>query len=551
MTLLNPLRGHGLQALSSPIDQIKFYAEGPLATVSVLENNLGERTIYVDDVGVAGTDPVLQTDQKSLAHMPMMLLENPKSALTVGFGSGGASYSLQLHDSLQRIDCAEICLTVLDAAPTLGAANHHFFARQVPVAEAEPGMLLARPALSADGSQLYPAATRLDQGMINVIAEQAAEERLHVGDPIEFARADDRYNIILDDARAWLRYTEHKYDFIATDCTDLRYKSNANLYDVEYFEACREHLTEDGIVVVWMPLAGLDREIFKTALRTFHHVFPTMGIFFMANEPTHYILMIGWQDDEIRLDYSLFARRLSEQDVRQDLAELFLDDPVKLLSCFVTASVEGREDALDAYLAGEELNTENHPVIEFRSPMYGYSSKPLIDNLGDLMAARVSPREFLDPATIPPAELARLEAYEEALPHVIAGHAALRNLEVEPATHAYLDALALTPRDLSVRTLLTFPILQKRIRIEPDNPLIHLWLGRALMLQDKLDTAYDLLARAAQLYQARLMREPPPGMTEQERNFDRVRMAEAQRWQSEIWSARRGTQSPAPPPALL
>ena len=102
-----------------------------------------------------------------------------------------------------------------------------------------------------------------------------------------------------------------------------------------------------------------------------------------------------------------------------------------------------------------------------------------------------------------------------------------------------------------MRTLLTFPILQKRIRIEPDNPLIHLWLGRALMLQDKLDTAYDLLARAAQLYQARLMREPPPGMTEQERNFDRVRMAEAQRWQSEIWSARRGTQSPAPPPARL
>jgi len=71
------------------------YEEGPLATVSVVENSLGYRSIFVDGVNVAGTEPYMLTDQKSLAHVPALLLENPKKALTVGFGSG-LSYGANL-----------------------------------------------------------------------------------------------------------------------------------------------------------------------------------------------------------------------------------------------------------------------------------------------------------------------------------------------------------------------------------------------------------------------------------------------------------------------
>ncbi|MCL5269230.1 MAG: fused MFS/spermidine synthase [bacterium] len=436
----------------------RFYKEGPLATVSVVENRAtGDRLIYVDGVGVAGTDPVMQTDQKSLAHVPMMLLTKPTAALTVGFGSGGCSYSLQLHDPLQRIDCVEICPTVLDAAPWLTAANHGLRG------EFDPG----RP-----GALIYP------------------------------RPRDPRYRIIFDDARSYLRYTEEAYDFIATDCTDLRYKSNANLYDLEYFQACRDRLTPEGIVVVWMPLAGLSKDMFKCALRTFHRVFPKMGVFFMDNEPTHYILLIGWQH-EIQLDYAMFARQLEDADVREDLAELYLDDPVKLLSCFITGG-----EALDRYLAGDVLNTQNHPVIEFESPKYGYEDKPLIDNLDDLMSARVSPRAFLRKDTIPPAELERLKRYETALPWIIKGHDAFRKLQLEDAARDYMKANEIAPEDLSVsRNLLTFPMLQKRIQHEPTNFYPYLSLGRLLMLQEtpeKLEQAYDLLGRAEVLLQARL-----------------------------------------------
>ncbi len=110
--LLTIPRGRGMQRVN-PGERVVYYDEGPMATVSVVKNNFGYNTIHIDGVGVAGTDPMLQTDQKSLAHLPMLLAENPRRVLTVGFGSGGASYSYLLHDRLESVHCAEICPEVL------------------------------------------------------------------------------------------------------------------------------------------------------------------------------------------------------------------------------------------------------------------------------------------------------------------------------------------------------------------------------------------------------------------------------------------------------
>lgn len=474
---------HGLHQLL-PNERQVFYEEGPLATVSVLENQIGHRTLYVDSVGVAGTDWILQTDQKSLAHVPMLLLPEPRSALTVGFGSGGCSYSLTLHDQLEQIHCVEISPTVPAAAPYLTAANH---------------------------------------GLLGRFKQD------HLGRRLLQPTPDPRYKLIFDDARAYLRYTDHTYDFIATDCTDLRYKSNASLYDLDYFRVCREHLTEDGIVVVWMPLAGLSLDIFKVALRTFHRVFPDMGIFFMDNAPTHYILMIGWQEP-FQFDFQRMQDRLDELDVRQDLKELYLDDPVKLLSCFVT----GGDEVMDAYLnrgSDRRLNTRNHPVIEFESPKYGYWSRPLIDNLKDLLTVRVEPHQFVKPNTMPPETLERLKRFERAMPLIVEGHNSYRQNDLEAATRFYLQAHEQTPSDLSLKVnQLSFPLLQKRVQAEPANPVPRYLLGRVYMIQQtpgKLRQAYDLLDQARDLYLRRLEQEP-------DNQLYRTHLRQAGRWLVQI-----------------
>jgi len=458
-------RERGMQRVN-PGERVVYYDEGPMATVSVVKNNFGYNTIHIDGVGVAGTDPLLQTDQKSLAHLPMLLAENPRRVLTVGFGSGGASYSYLLHDRLEKVHCAEICPEVLRAAPYLTDANHGFW-----------------------------------------------------------RKSDPRYRLIFDDVRSYLRHTPETYDVIATDCTDLRYKSNANLYDVEYFRFSRERLRPGGMVVVWMPLGGLSLDMFKLALRTFHVVFPEMAVFFMDNQPTHYILLIGWRD-KMEIDFARMKKRLAEPDVRADLGELSLDDPVKILSTWITGG-----EALRAYLAGGALNTENFPYLEFGSPRYGYAERPVLDNLASLVAIRNSSRRFLSPGGITPVELAALDRYERALPKIIEGHAHYRSLEIEEATRSYQEALAITPEDKSVARLLTFPELALGARL--GSPWSWLMLGRSLQLQGRGEEA------------ARCYRRVEEMLTSSKSDADPRKaawLASARRWQSEL------PLHPSPPP---
>ncbi|MEI7635248.1 MAG: fused MFS/spermidine synthase [bacterium] len=410
-----------------------FYKEGPLATVAVMQNTLGYRTIYVDNVGVAGTDPMLMTDQKSLAHMPMLLLPRARSALTVGFGSGGASYSYTLYPELERIDCAEIAKTVIEAAPALTASNHDIVMNR--------GEYIRRTGREPEGKPLW-----------------------NDGGDSGWFKADKRYRIILDDVRSYLRFTGATYDIIATDCTDLRYKSNANLYDVEYFTLCRDHITSQGMVVVWMPLAGLSNEAMRVALRSFYTVFPNMDIFYMNNQPTHYILLTGTARP-LKVDLKMMTEKMALPAVARDLAEVNLDQPEKLLSCFVT----GRA-TLGEYLKGRTLNTENFPYLEFESPRCGYNDAALLDNLDALMAIREDPARLIDEsAGVPARFLQSLRRYSNAVTAIIKGHRLYREMKIGGAAKAYMNAQEIAPDDSAIRNLLEFRELRRKVLGQPGN----------------------------------------------------------------------------------
>jgi spermidine synthase len=434
------------QALGSPLHRFVAYEEGPLATVSVVEDSVGDRTIFVDNVGVAGTDRILLTDQKSLAHVPMLLLENPRSALTVGFGSGGASWSFLQYKELERVDCIEICDTVPAMARYLRASNH--------------GVLDAWDGGNPTG------------------------QRFH----------DGRYRIIVDDVRSYLRFADMKYDVIATDCTDFRYKSNANLYDVEYFELCRDAITDDGMVVVWMPLGGMSPGVFACAMKTFAHVFPDMTIWYMNNEPTHYLLLLGTKKP-LRVNLSRMLERVSRPEIQADLREVSLHQAERVLACYVDVATTFEEDWSEA-----PLNTETRPHLEFESPKYGYGEEPLLVNLDGLRKrkARVSTSDYLEDAAAHPEFMKRLTRFEDANDSILAGHSFVRRLERKNANEAllaacrhYIEALRIAPEDESVQFLLTFDTLRRRS---------DLWaltlLGEIMRAQGRHDAAANLHHRA-------------------------------------------------------
>ncbi|MEY3175229.1 MAG: hypothetical protein RLZZ436_3143, partial [Planctomycetota bacterium] len=443
--------------------------DGATASVSVIENQRGERRISVDDVPVAGTSLIMQTDQKSLAHWGMLLADQPRKALTVGFGSGGASASFLLHDELQSLDCVEISPEVPACADLLVDANQ--------------GLLQRQP-------------------------------------------VDPRYRIIFEDARAYLRGVSDTYDVIVSDCTDLRYRSSANLYDREYFELCRQASTESGCTVIWMPLGGLSRTAFLMTLRTFASVFPDMHVYYLHNRWTHYVLLAGrrspWKFPVQRVEQMLL-----EEDVRKDLALIGFTN-----SCRIAATLLTTAPAMADLLREGPLNTEETPLLEFLVPRADTGPDAAQRNLNLLRARSVSITGFL-PRDLPADERDRYSRFSLAARRILAAQEAERRTDVENATLEYLAAQKLTPEDELLNATLGFPEIQAAA--EGGNPTAWLLLAQSFRLQQRLPEARAAIDR----YTSKLaeLRQSPDSPHRQHLLQAEAWEATAAAWQNEINAA--------------
>lgn len=438
-TLPPVLQGAPLHTPSGS-EQLVFYEEGASGTVSVLQEVTGTRTIYIDRVPVAGTDTIMLTDQKSLAHVPMLLNPGATRVLTVGFGSGGASWSFTRWNTLAQVDAVEIDPTVFRAAPHLQASNHGVW-------------------------------------------------------------TDPRFHLVLEDARNYLASTNVRYDVISTDCTDLRYKTNANLYTVDYFTLVRNRLNPGGIVTVWMPLGGLGGDTFRMALRTFRAVFPHTTVWYMTNQPTHYLLLVG-ADHEIRPDVSRMAGSLGDA-VRTDLAEIRLDDPMK-----IAASLLLDENEV-ARVSGEgPLNTDRHPLLEFQAPRLAYR-----DALATNLRAVAAARDWSAPLSrwqVTAGQTDALARYVAASPALIEGHARYQmgTFDYDGALRLYRAAAAVNPADRSVDALIadvertrSLWLSEFQSRTTAGSRDVRDWLAHATLLRQsgQLAAAAESARRATEL----------------------------------------------------
>jgi spermidine synthase len=263
-------------------ESIVYYAEGPSATVHVAEyrDHNGEnshRALYVDSKSVAGTYDDIVTDQKMLAHLPLLLHPDPKRTLTVGFGTGGTSYSMLQYKI--RVECVEIEPRVPEAYDVFKSENH---------------------------GQVGP-----------------NHNSIH-------------FRLILDDARAWLTVAPYRYDVIVTDLTSIQYRGNSNLYTTGAFRLMQQQLNPGGIGSAWVPITGITPEALKVIIRTFKSVFEHTSVWYMVNLPTDFVILIGTEQP---LDYPLdnIEQRMQIPLVQRDLATIGMNDPYKLAACLLLA----------------------------------------------------------------------------------------------------------------------------------------------------------------------------------------------------------------------
>ena len=165
-----------------------------------------------------------------LAHVPLLLAEEPEVALTVGYGTGTTSGSMLLHDV--DVHAVEIEKKIIEAAPLFSNVNYKSY-------------------------------------------------------------ADPDLDIVLDDARNYIATTDERFSVIVTDVTNLKYKRNPYLYTREYFEIMRGALTEAGVAAAWLPVGGLSFNDLRTLIATFDIVFPHTTAWYFTQFPTHFIILVG------------------------------------------------------------------------------------------------------------------------------------------------------------------------------------------------------------------------------------------------------------------
>jgi spermidine synthase len=222
------LKGADLRTAAEGFDVI-YYEEGLSGTVTAVEQG-NYRGLFVDGQNVSGTDPVLLADSKMLAHVPLLLAEEPKVALTVGYGTGTTSGSMLLHGL--DVHAVEIEEKIIEAAPLFSAVNYDSY-------------------------------------------------------------ADPDLDIVLDDARNYIATTDDEFSVIVTDVTNLKYKRNPYLYTQEYFEIMRDALSADGVAAAWLPVGGLSFGDLRTLIATFDSVFPHTTTWYFTQFPTHFIILVG------------------------------------------------------------------------------------------------------------------------------------------------------------------------------------------------------------------------------------------------------------------
>jgi len=169
--------------------------------------------------------------------------------------------------------------------------------------------------------------------------------------------------IMPGDGRNYLLCTRKLYDVISCDPTHPSFGSGA-LYTANFYELCRRHLRPGGILTLYLPFHQIRPDDFRRLVNTFRAAFPHSSLWVGI---AHGVL-VGRKDEPIRLD---FAQATAAYDrlppsLRQDLSDVFLENPVKLLASMLLDST-----GMAALSANARVATDDQPGFEYRGARTG------------------------------------------------------------------------------------------------------------------------------------------------------------------------------------
>jgi len=205
--------------------RIVFYEEGPYATVLVSRQesdfSIGRKPLkrlWINGDPIAGAFREALQLERLQAHIPLLLIPNPKTGLVICFGTGSTAGAALTH-GLESLTAVDTSREVFDAGPKFAPDN------------------------------------------LGVME-------------------NPKVTFVEEDGRNFLLTTKRKFDFISAEPPPPSNAGIVSLYTKEFYELCRKRLTEGGITTQWIPLHHLSREDFRMLVSAFLDIFPHAAMWY-------------------------------------------------------------------------------------------------------------------------------------------------------------------------------------------------------------------------------------------------------------------------------
>lgn len=205
--------------------RLLYYREGAAATVSV-KKLTGTITLAVDGKVDASNRSDMLT-QKMVAHLPLLLHDDPRDVMIVGLGSG-ATVGSALQHPITRADVVEISPEVVEASRYFLAENYN-------------------------------------------------------------ALADPRTNLIVGDGRSHLLLAERTYDVIISEPSNPWIAGVAALFTREFFAGARDRLAPGGIMCQWANAYNISDVDLRAIAATFTSVFPHGTVWLVGGDDVLFV----------------------------------------------------------------------------------------------------------------------------------------------------------------------------------------------------------------------------------------------------------------------
>jgi len=255
--------------------EVYYHKESISATTTAFGSRTKPLSKYLWINGIGMT--FLCTETKLMAHLPILLNENPQDVLVVCFGMGTTLRSARVYKDL-RCDAVELVPETYEC--------YKYFHK--------------------DGPEVL---------------------------------ADPRVQYFVDDGRNFLLMRDKKYDVITMDpAPPLWSAGTVNLYAREFFKLCRDRLKPGGIMCLWVPPHTVTEV--RMIMRTFQSIFPNATVWRGVKYPGFYLIgsieplkvnperfRQAYQDEEVIADLTEWDNLVPTSE---DMLGLYLLSPAEL-----------------------------------------------------------------------------------------------------------------------------------------------------------------------------------------------------------------------------